>query len=241
MLRLTRCALSRPFGPLGRRIEVDLRLAETYRTEVCMITNDHRAHFNSNVRTRWKMGIQSSGAYAIPRDLGEIPRDYILKNLQRNEPITLQRLFDVIKEKPDCPVDSRRHLRQVLRIARLQSWVYTEKNQTDNRWYYYIHPQKRSAMQGLLRQDRETEKAAEREQAETAAHRIADASNAQSVALDATIQALQRDLIRNVSKIREYEPEYATTLPCSTPSGAINVVWHRSSSPSGQTSATEDQ
>lgn len=237
MLRLTQRVLARPFGPLGRRIEVDLRLAEAYRSEVCMITHDHRAHFNSNVRTRWKMGIQACGAYAIPRDLGEIPRDYILKNLQRNEPITLQRLFEIIKEKPDCPVDSRRHLRQVLRVARLQNWVYTEKNQTDNRWYYYIHPQKRHAMQDLLRLEREDEKAVEREQAETAAQRIADASNAQSAALDATIQALQRDLIRNVSKIREFEPEYAASLPCSTPTGAVNVVWHRGES----SQAAEDQ
>lgn len=238
MLRLTTRALARPYGPLGRRIERDLRLADTYRTEVCMITHDRRAHFNSNVRARWQMGIQASGSYAIPRDLGEIPREYILKNLQRNEPITLQRLFEVIKEKPDCPVDNRRHLRQVLRIARLQNWVYTEKNQTDNRWYYYIHPQKRPAMQELLRGEREAEKAVEREESETAARRIQDASNAQSAALDATIEALQRDLIKNVSKIREYDPEHANELPCSTPSGAVNLVWHRATARAAEGEAT---
>ena len=161
-----------------------------------------------------------------PRDIGELPRNYALKMLLMNQPATSVTLFELMKMRSDCPVDSREHLEEVLRMSQEQNWVYREKNQADGHFYYYVHKSRVYDVQEFVRQGKESllreEKEEERRQSELEA--LVDAERKE--ALKSRIVQLQNTLLSNYCKIKEYDPETAERLPFVTPSGAVDFTWH---------------
>lgn len=227
MLRRACVRLSaRPFGPNGERPEINIKRTKEFWSESDMAMFDGRKHVNANLRTVYKRGLGRAGMMAIPRDVGEIPRNYVIKILQKNEPVTVSQLFSHLKESDDCPVDSQRHLRFVLRVARMQDWVYTEKNQTNNQWYFYTHPKKKAAIQELLLQEREDVKEFSAQEAVLVKAAEKGAAGQREEYLDRMIVAMQKKLADNVVALREYDPDFVETLPYNCANGAVNVSWH---------------
>jgi hypothetical protein len=188
----------------------------------------HPMGFNSNVRQNFieHPTPAKNALRAMPRDLGELPRNYALKLLLYHQPALLLDLWEACKSHDDVPFDSSKHLREVLKIARVQNWVYVEKNQTNNRYYYHIHPSKTAEVNAMIRADivrkQNEEEAAQQQQK---AQREADELRAE-LARDQAIAMLQAQLIDNLAKIDSFDPEFAKSHACVEEDGSINVAWH---------------
>eukprot|EP00758_Cryptobia_borreli_P014690 Tbor_TRINITY_DN5945_c2_g9::TRINITY_DN5945_c2_g9_i1::g.18904::m.18904 len=220
--------LARPYGPLSGRRDVEPARNLENRSELIMVKYNRKHHFNCNMRERFSSGQNPSGLHAIPRDYGELVRDYMIKILSRNEPITCADLFIILKEAPDCPFDSNRHLRHVLKVSRMQNWVYVEKNLTDNKWYWYTHQKRRAAVQELLRMEREINKNKERVAFEASEMVMKLAVSKREEYLNKSINYLQNVLVENINKIREFEGEEGLkSIVCyDGNSGGINLAWY---------------
>jgi hypothetical protein len=227
MLRARGVLLARPKGPLGSN-PFGPSWSRIYPISEYDMASGVRAGPNygfGNAATNFmRIGWRTT---EVPRDLGELPRDYVLKVLVVNQPITPKRLFEVIKDRDDAPVDSLTHLELVLQAAQQHSWVYKEKNQTDGEFYFYIHKSKVSDVQDMLRLDREAVQRAERaEEAAKEAEKqklLADLAEAKRN----RIQQLQNLLLANYCKIKEHDPQAASQLPFATPTGALNYTWYK--------------
>ncbi|ORC89017.1 uncharacterized protein TM35_000142280 [Trypanosoma theileri] len=225
MLRRTLFCLNRPKGPQGLRPGKEYRLTVPYRSEVTMMRLANHRGFNSNIRELFKKPLVQNNIKAIPRDLGEIPRNYVLKLLFFHQPVRLVDLWAVCKEHDDVPLDSAKHLRLVLKIAKLQRWVYAEKNQTNNLYYYYIHQSRVKEVQEMVRAEEVRKKEQESVEYMEAEKQRREEQERRMAARDEKIQALQATLISNVAQIQQFDPSYVREKPYVTESGALNVAW----------------
>lgn len=199
-------------------------MTTAYRSEIAMISQAKGKTFNTNIRERFKT--HRNALRAVPRDLGEIPRNYALKSLFLQQPVKLLDLWESLKQRDDIPFDSSKHLRNVLKIAGKMKWVYAEKNQTNNMWYYYIHQSRVAEVQEMIRQDTILGKERERQKDIQQVQEAESLEAERSAALDASIMALQNMLVQNVATIAEFDPEYTRGLPFVTESGSVNVAWN---------------
>eukprot|EP00796_Vickermania_ingenoplastis_P005700 gene5700-4063_t len=208
MLRRTIQLLSRPKGPPGQRPGREYRLITPFRSEVAMLSQESSPKFNTNIRELFKKPLEMNNIKAIPRDLGELPRRFVLPLLFFHQPVQLLDLWELCKQHDDVPLDSAKHLRLVLKIAKLQHWVYAEKNQSDNKYYYYLHRSRVHEVQELIRQNevRQKEKERDAERIAAEAQRALDAKR--SRALDESIALLEQLIQRNVDTIRNFEADY---------------------------------
>ncbi|CAD2215248.1 hypothetical protein AGDE_03336 [Angomonas deanei] len=227
MLRRSVVFLGRPKGPPGLRPGKEYRLTVPYRSEVTMLKTENKPVFNTNIRELFKKPLVMNNLKAIPRDLGELPRNFLIKLLFFHQPIRLLDLWEVCKQQEDVPLDSAKHLRLVLKVARLQKWVYTEKNQTNNMYYYYVHQSRTHEVQKMVRADEVARKEQENRAAEEAEGLQSQAEAEQQSSLDSRIQAMQNILAHNIGSIRDYDPQYVEEKPYVTESGAVNFTWHR--------------
>jgi hypothetical protein len=124
-----------------------------------------------------------------------------------------------------------------MKIARLQNWVYAEKNQTNNLWYYYVHPKRTHEVQRMIRADAESAKESAKEEATAAEARAEVDRREADEALNANIVALQNQLVANLARINEFDPDYVRGRPEMTPAGGVNVTWYRGESPHAQVEA----
>ncbi|RHW74249.1 hypothetical protein DPX39_010017200 [Trypanosoma brucei equiperdum] len=225
MLVRTWMLLNRPKGPQGLRPGKEYRLTVPYRSEVTMLRLANHKAINSNIRELFKKPLVMNNIKAIPRDLGEIPRDYVLRLLFFHQPIRLVDLWTICKEHDDVPLDSAKHLRLVLKIAKLQRWVYAEKNQTNNLYYYYVHQSRMQEVQQMVRAS-EVRKKEQESLREIEAEKLRmEEQERRKVALDENIVALQNALVSNIAQIQEFDPGFARSKPYVTESGAVNVGW----------------
>jgi len=69
---------------------------------------------------RWNM-------QPIPRDTGKVPRNFVLKMLYFEQPTAVDSLWKKCVQDPECVLESRRHLREVLKQCRDENFIYFEK------------------------------------------------------------------------------------------------------------------
>lgn len=177
--------------------------------------------------TRWLARDQIYPNITLPtRDIGELPRNYMLKVLVLNQPASHEQLWSSIVDRSDAPFDSMEHLVLTLRMALEQNWVYKEKNQTDGEYYYYVHRTKTQEVQEMVQADRKQLQDEAEEKVVADSKEVARMRAEQEEALDNKIRQLQNTLFANLVKIKEFDPEWVDNLPCTTQSGAIDFLWH---------------
>ena len=192
-----------------------------------MVRLAKKPSFNCNIREAFKGFIKENNIKAIPRDLGELTRNYAIKILFLNQPLKLLDWWELCKEQNDCPLDSSKHLREVMKIAKMQNWIYVEKNQTNNLWYYYVHQKRTHEVQRMIRIDAEAAKDRGKQLEVQQQERAAVDKEQRVDSLNANIASLQNLLIGNLARINEFDPDFAQSQPQMTETGGINVVWHR--------------
>ena len=193
-----------------------------------MMTTDLRAPRETRDmrRATRKVDFEDSQAYAIPRDLGEIPRTYLLRTLFVNQPALQADLWQLLKDRDDCPFDSYAHLDMTLRVALHQNWVVREKNQSDRKWYLSVHPQRGDDIAAALAEGRNAEREAEAG-AEAAAAAAAEERHAtRREAVAAAIRDLQHQIAVNVAVLTEQDRTLLKELPYVQPDGSIDYCWY---------------
>ena len=71
---------------------------------------------------------------ALPRDVGMIPRDFVLNVLYLNQPCEVDKLWEMCTEDPTSVMESKRHLRAVLKQCREEGFVYFERDTGTDGW-----------------------------------------------------------------------------------------------------------
>jgi len=70
---------------------------------------------------RWSM-------QPVPRDTGKVPRNFVLKMLYFEQPVAVDGLWRRCTQDPECVLESRRHLREVLKQCRDENWITFDKS-----------------------------------------------------------------------------------------------------------------
>lgn len=219
--------LARPYGPESTHIRVWADSMPNY-TEHHMATSKyvrHRPEFMA-LRTQYEQNEKHKFLRSIPRDLGQVPRDYLIRLLYFNQPCTTDTLWTLAKADNACPLDSKRHLKQVMKIATLQNWVIFEKNQTNNLYYATVHSNKSKEAQDLLYQHRRKLEVSEKDGEKKVVEVKKQEKTKRSEGLDMAITQLQQQLITCVVKLQEHNPALIKELPCVTEKGGINFHWY---------------
>lgn len=210
MWRQTFLRLSRPKGPPGLRPGREYRYIVPYRSEVAMLSLATYKQLNSNIRELFKKPLEMNNIKAIPRDLGEIPRNFAISLLFMHQPIRLLDLWELCKNYDDVPLDSAKHLRLVLKICKLQKWVYCEKNQSDNNYYYYLHRSRNHEVQEMIHQKEVESKQRERAEEAAASKRVEEANKSKEDALCESILLVEKTISHSISRIRGHVPQYGS-------------------------------
>lgn len=71
---------------------------------------------------------------AIPRDVGRIPRDFVLNVLYHNHPCEVEKIWDLCVRDPTVVLDSKRQLRALLRQCRDEGFVSFERAAENDGW-----------------------------------------------------------------------------------------------------------
>ena len=165
--------------------------------------------------------------HGIPRDCGEIPRNYILRMVYFNQPITAAALWEELKKQTDTPVDSRRHMTLVLKMARIEEWVYFEKNQDSNDWVMNITRERYPDVQRLVTEHRDSE----RTRADEASAREAQEKAVQAVELTANEEAyvgvLHRELLAAAERLRGHDSNAYAALPFLGGPEGYDLTWYK--------------
>ena len=217
--------LARPFGPLSIKSNHMMDNVPN-RTEKAMAEMMHGRPEFASMRRTYARPMKQSKIRAIPRDLGTVPRDHAIRLLFFNQPCTVETLWQLAKSDDSCPFDSKKHLKSVLTIARMQNWIVYEKNQTNNIFYCSVHPGKAKEAQELLYAQRSQFEARERQAAKQKVEDARVAKVLRGEALDAAIQQMQQQLMTAVVKLQEHNPDLIQQLSCVAEDGAVNFHWY---------------
>jgi hypothetical protein len=70
----------------------------------------------------------------LPRDTGRVPRNFVLRLLYLNQPVVMDDLWNLCTNEAGCVLDSKRHLREVLKTCRDESFVYFDRHPDTGAW-----------------------------------------------------------------------------------------------------------
>lgn len=206
--------LARPWGPNGSLKNIDHQKDQAQPTEVSLTRMNLAPFWEGNVRERYKerQNPRSFTVYSTPQDLGELPRDFTLKVLYGHQPCTMEALWEAVKEKEDCPLDSWEHLEALMRFSKEQNWVYTEKNLSNGEWVWSIHQARMGSIKDMLLQDTEKQRAVRGVDEQDQVERSKVEREQLLASKLALIASLQAQLIENVVKIKEEDNELLEQL-----------------------------
>ena len=187
----------------------------------------HGANYEIPYRRKFKMNCKGYRINAVPRDVGEIPRKYVLRYLFLHQPITFEGLWNILKKQSDVPLDSMRHMRAVLRIARDEDWVYIEKDQDSNDVCLHIKHDKYASVQELVQKHSEEGRI-------TSEKKIADdiKQNQQKEHEISQINAeylknAYHELVQTAEKLKKYDIQAFHELPYVTKDGSYDFFWYK--------------
>lgn len=83
------------------------------------------ANFSLLPEQRWSM-------LPIQRDTGKVPRNFVLKILYFQQPCAVEQLWRLCTQDSECVLDSKRHLREVLKQCRDEGFVTFSKETTSS-------------------------------------------------------------------------------------------------------------
>jgi hypothetical protein len=219
---------TKPYGPHLQHGLTEKFTVRDFRSEKTMTDTIIFPKEQADMRKIYhKLDFQHSKLHAIPRDLGQLPRAYMLRVLYVNQPALQTTLWSLLKENDDCPFDSYRHLDFVLRVALHQNWVVREKNQSDRKWYLSVHPSRSSDVLDIITSEREAQRRAESEQLGLDEKSREEERERTREAVDVAIRDLQHQLAVNVAVLQEQDRELVRDLPYVNGDGSIDYVWYR--------------
>ena len=224
MLRRTEFAFYRK-GPSAADL-MPFLTSMPYQPEREMLKTFHGAGHEIPYRRKYQQKFKGYRINGVPRDVGEIPRKYLLRYLFLHQPITLEGLWEVLKKQKDVPVDSMRHMRSVLRIARDEDWVYIEKDQDSNEMIIRIKPEKCDAVQALVQEQSEADRVESEKAISLEKNQLEEKDAERKDIEDAYLENIHRELVEVAEKLKKHDPKAFYELPYVTETGGYDFFWY---------------
>ena len=171
----------------------------------------------------------------LPRGTSGEPLYFVLAVLFYNQPCRVATLWNICRQIPFVPLDSRRHLREVVHQARREEWIYFDKTDC---WYIYPTRERYEELKTVVSKWRETWLSRHNE-------RTPDISpNKQEVSQFVAQlgekekgrhqEQIEGQLGQMEHKLRKYERTQIEYLPYTDPNGKVNFMWWYDTSGKGE-------
>ena len=166
---------------------------------------------------------------AMPRDVGRIPRNFVLQILFRQQPAHVDGLWASCQRDSGMVLESRRHLREVLKQARDEGFIYFEKEAETGEWQCLLTRERYAEVEALV---------------DTAnANAVLEAPTLRGEAIGETeayaaeyrsmtdeekvehIQKLKEQVSATSAKVRTYTRNEVDYLPYTDLNGKVNFMW----------------
>ena len=165
----------------------------------------------------------------MPRDVGRIPVQFVLGVVYRNQPCAVDSLWEICAAHPKTVLDSRRHLRSVLKQAREEGYVTFEKDPSDGSWQCALTRDRFEEVKAMVQRDADEEATATNTLREgSAADTTAFAAEFQTMSLEEKkdhVKKLQAEVTRTTDHLRKFQRTTIDYLPYTDLNGKVNFMW----------------
>jgi hypothetical protein len=181
------------------------------------------SNFSFLPEQRWKL-------QGVPRDSGVVPRDFVLKTLYMEQPCEVESLWALCAQDPSCVLDSKRHLREVLRQCREEGFVAFEKVAGTDSWQCLLTRERYEevrAMVAALPESGATPMSAGM-RGEAAEQTAASAEGFRSMTEDDKrkyLDDLRRRVAETTESVSQYQRMEADYLPFTDLNGKVKFMW----------------
>lgn len=206
-MRKSLSILGRPFGPQSQQWWSNQNRNLTPNIgEITLTGMQHYPRQYANMHSLYKSHPRKGALTAIPRDLGEKPRNLVLRMLYTVQPIDMHRLWIHLRNHEFCPLDSKKHLRAVLRICRLMNWVVTQTSYNQTSWMWSVHPSRTREVERMVREAKSTGEELEKSKVTSKENQGVAKKKGKHEQLNTAIRHAQMQLIQNVMLLKERDP-----------------------------------
>ncbi|CBH11630.1 hypothetical protein, conserved [Trypanosoma brucei gambiense DAL972] len=165
---------------------------------------------------------------AIPRDVGTIPRNFVLGVLYRHQPCEVGGLWEHCTNDPEIVLDSKRHLREVLKQAREEGFVTFERDAISNEWLCFLTRERYEEVQRIVTAKSEAvdTHSGLRGAAATETSTYAEKFREMNVeAKEAHARRLEEEVANTTRYLRRFQQREIDYLPYTDLNGKVNFMW----------------
>lgn len=165
---------------------------------------------------------------SIPRDVGKIPRDFVLSVLFRHQPCEVASLWTHCVSDPQIVLDSKKHLRDVLEQARAEGFISFEKDAVSHRWVCHLTRERFEDVRAIVAAKAEaTEQYSSLRGA--ASTDTADFSGVfqqmNEEAKKEHLRILQEQVAETTEHLKKFQRTEIDYLPYTDLNGKVNFMW----------------
>lgn len=164
----------------------------------------------------------------FPRDVGRIPRDFVLQVLYQHQPVEVDQLWDRCLSNSGCVLDSKRHLRLVLKQCRDEGWIAFEKDPITDTWLCQLTRERFEEVRqaSISKADRQMNTTTLKGQAAQKTAENADKFQAlTSEQRDAHLAKLREQLRATSPELQKFERTEVDYLPYTDLNGKVTFMW----------------
>ena len=166
---------------------------------------------------------------ALPRDSGRVPRDFLLSVVYKAQPVNVADLWELCTTEAGCVLDSKRHLREVLKAAREEGWVLFEKDESTQSWTCSLTRERFEEVRHMVNEDAATQTAAHAGLRGKAADRTTEISTAFEHMSEAEqgehLRKLREALKASNAMVEKFQRTEVDYLPYTSLNGRVEFMW----------------
>mmetsp|Transcript_9777 Transcript_9777/g.14796 ORF Transcript_9777/g.14796 Transcript_9777/m.14796 type:complete len:247 (-) Transcript_9777:17-757(-) len=161
----------------------------------------------------------------LPRGTSGKPMNFVLTVVFYNQPCRLENLWNKCMEVSGIPLDSKRHLRQVLHQARMEGWIFFE--QKDDVWYALFCQDRYEEVKWLVTKWREDWiKTIDGNPHQTEVTKVIEKGSSSSITdRRLHLEKMRKALVEANEKLNTFERTTIDYLPYTDPNGKVQFMW----------------
>nr|CCC90852.1 conserved hypothetical protein [Trypanosoma congolense IL3000] len=165
---------------------------------------------------------------AIPRDVGTIPRNFVLSVLYRHQPCEVGSLWEYCTHDPDIVLDSKRHLREVLKQAREEEFITFERDTTSSEWLCFLTRERYEEVRQIAAAKAEATSLQSNIRGSAATDTSTFCEKFKEMngeAKEAHLQRLRKEVADTTRHLRRFQQRDIDYLPYTDLNGKVNFMW----------------